>query len=344
MKSPFKIILTIIIAVSLSACSSTGFNPSQNDVARWEKGFTIDHGLREKLLLLDPGKITRQEVDKILSHAPAPRIININGSLPLITMDSFSRFLIKMGYPEESLRNPIDGSLSYSSYMDSSELAGLVAWLYEKEGMMPVLIGHSRGGMLVIKVLHEFSGAFRRELHPWNPVEGRFEKRTTIIDPLGGGERGITGLKVGFASAVATGKMMRFFLGQWGMINRLRKIPDTVEEFTGFFLKYDLIGSDLFMSMHRERYRPVGEAGVRNVWLPPQYSHITLPRTEHLADDEVLRKWIDEYIPSSAEPEFVGAGDADARNIILAAELWYGIKKFWCLELQRLIRARADEG
>jgi hypothetical protein len=38
-------------------------------------------------------------------------------------------------------------------------------------------------------------------------------------------------------------------------------------------------------------------------------------------------------------PSFVRSGSA-TRNILLAADLWYGIKKTWCLEAQRLIRAR----
>ncbi len=63
-------------------------------------------------------------------------------------MAPFAEFLIAMGYPAERLRNPRDGRLSYSSFGDSRRLAGSIAWHYEREGLMPMIIGHSQGGML----------------------------------------------------------------------------------------------------------------------------------------------------------------------------------------------------
>ena len=43
--------------------------------------------------------------------------------------------------------------MSRNSFADSEQLAGELAWYYESDGMMPMLIGHSQGGMLAIKVL-----------------------------------------------------------------------------------------------------------------------------------------------------------------------------------------------
>ena len=63
------------------------------------------------------------------------------------------RFLIGMGYPQASLRDPRDASLSMSSATSSATLAGMVAWHYEQTGLRPMLIGHSRGGMLVVRTL-----------------------------------------------------------------------------------------------------------------------------------------------------------------------------------------------
>jgi len=67
-----------------------------------------------------------------------------------------------MGYPAPQIRNPADGSMSYSSFVDSRELAGTIAWHYERDGIAPLLIGHSQGGMMAVKALHELAGGFDR--------------------------------------------------------------------------------------------------------------------------------------------------------------------------------------
>ncbi len=75
-------------------------------------------------------------------------------------MVSFGQFLIGMGYPEAAIRHPGDGRWSHSPYEDSAQLAGLVAWYYEHDGMRPMLIGHSQGGIQAVKVLRELAGEF----------------------------------------------------------------------------------------------------------------------------------------------------------------------------------------
>src|SRR4051812_10312162 len=49
--------------------------------------------VRDPLLALSCGAVTAADVRDVLSHTQAPRVILISGSLPLITMDSFARFL-----------------------------------------------------------------------------------------------------------------------------------------------------------------------------------------------------------------------------------------------------------
>ncbi len=73
--------------------------------------------------------------------------------------------------------------MSRSSFGDSEQLAGELAWYYESEGMMPMLIGHSQGGMLAIKVLYELNGSFHPAIPVWNPVTGQAEQRTTHRRP-----------------------------------------------------------------------------------------------------------------------------------------------------------------
>jgi hypothetical protein len=296
-----------------------------------------DRGIEDRILALDPLHISAAEVRDVLKRAPAPRIIGIQGSFPLITMEPFAQYLIAMGYPEERLRDPRDGSMSRNSFGDSEQLAGELAWYYESDGMMPMLIGHSQGGMLAIKVLYELNGSFHQAIPVWNPLTGQPEQRTSIVDPLTRLERPVVGLRVPYVAALATGKLPRFLLGQWAMMGKLRAIPDTVEEFTGFSIEWDMIAGTPPGS---EQYHADGTAQVRNVVLPATTSHIRMPRTRYLTRNEKTRAWIDDYDPAAAQPALPEGPDVDSANIVHAADIWYSVKKHWCIEAQRLIRAR----
>jgi len=302
----------------------------------------LDRAAEDRILALDPEHLSAQEVRDVLAHAPAPRIVMLHGSLPLVTMQPFADFLVAMGYPEARVRRPRDGAASHSSFADSAEIAGTLAWYYEAEGMMPMLIGHSQGGMLVIKTLHELAGAFRGEIAVWNPIAGAPERRTAIVDPVSGALRPVVGLRVPYAAAIATGKLPRVLLGQWEMLPILRQVPDTVEEFTGFFIAWDPVAGTFGSA---EPYRATGTARVRNVTLPAEYSHVGIPLARHLATSVVTRAWIERFVPAAPPPEVPAADGVDTSNILHAAELWHGVKKHWCREAQRQIRAgRARAG
>jgi hypothetical protein len=253
-------------------------------------------------------------------------------------MEPFARFLAAMGYPEERVRNPANGEWSYSSWGDSAQLAGALAWYYEREGMMPMLIGHSQGGMLVLRTLHELAGAFNDRLRVWNPLTGEPLARFTIADPVDGRERPVVGLRVGYATALATGKLPRLLLGQWTMLAKLRQVPDTVDEFTGFAIEWDFVAGSF---PGAEPYAATGSAAVHNVTLPAGYSHVGLPRVQHLAADATTRAWINAYSPGStaAQPDNEGV---DITNILHAADIWHSVKKRWCVEAQRRIRASGN--
>jgi hypothetical protein len=297
----------------------------------------MDRSTEDRVLALDPANISAADVRDVLAYTPAPRIITLQGSVALITMEPFAEYLVAMGYPESRLKDPRDGSLSQGSFADSAQLAGTVAWYYETEGMMPMLIGHSQGGMLAIKVLHEFAGAFHTAIPVWDPMTGQSEQRTTIIDPLTGLERSVIGLKLPYVAAMATGKLPRILLGQWEILGKLRTIPDTVEDFTGFSIEWDLIAGTLPGS---EKYHASGSAHVRNVELAAETSHIAMPRTRYLARNPVTRAWIDSYDPASPLAAPPAGPGIDTSNIVHAADIWYSVKKHWCLEAQRLISAR----
>ncbi|MEO8507783.1 MAG: hypothetical protein ABI593_09150 [Betaproteobacteria bacterium] len=200
-----------------------------------------------------PGAAAALECDQLagpdaaqaLALLPAPRIVNLHGSVAFVTMEPFATFLIGMGYPEQALRDPRDGGLSQSSFVSSKELAGALAWHYERDGLRPMLVGHSQGGMLAVRTLHELAGEFNDSVPVYDPVAGAAQTRTTIRDPYTHEERPVVGVEVAFAAAIATGTLPRLLLGQWSMIPRLRRIPDTTLEFTGFTIPWDPIAGNL---------------------------------------------------------------------------------------------------
>jgi hypothetical protein len=302
-------------------------------------GPALDPVLEQRLLALDPQRIADADVREVLARAPAPRIIALQGSVPIVTMRPFAEFLIAMGYPAERLRNPRDGRLTYSSYLDSRALAGMLAWHFERDGMVPMLIGHSQGGMLAVKVLQALAEPADEPIPVWNPERGEPEARFTVVDPVSGAERPVRGLTVPYAAALATGSVMRVVLGQWGMIPRLRSVPDSVAEFTGYFIPWDPIAGTGPDAAQTDPYRPVGRARVRNVMLPAEYSHIGLPLARHLAEHPATRDWISRYDPR-VQPLPPALPDADLSNLVHAADIWFSVKKHWCLEAQRLVRAR----
>ncbi len=291
-----------------------------------------------RVLSMDPEHLADSDLQLLRSTFPVPRIIAINGSLPIVSMDSLAQLFIEMGYPEEKIRDPLNSNLSYSSYLDSAKLAGMVSWYYEMDGVMPILIGHSQGGMLVIKVLHELAGSFDPVLQVWDPYADCAEFRTTIISPVSGIERPVVGLKVGLGSAIATGKVMRLLLGQWDMLGRLRQIPDTVVEFSGYHLDHDPVSGTLFGIGRNDMYRPLGSAFVRNITLPEGTGHLGAIRVASLSADKDMIRWISAYTPDH-DLRSVPAGKGSG-SFLYAADIWHRIKAAWCREVKEWIMGR----
>jgi hypothetical protein len=296
---------------------------------------TMDAPLAARVLALDPDAIGEREIAATLASAPAPRIIALHGSVPVVTMAPFAEFLAAMGYPRERLRNPADGSMTYSSYVDGPVLAGTLAWHYEREGAMPILLGHSQGGMASVRALHALAGAFGAQVPVWDPLLDRAESRTSIVDPFSGESRSVVGLRVPYAAAIATGKVMRILLGQWGMLDKVHEVPDSVESFTGFFIDGDPFTGTFAGRIPGGGFRATGRAHVENVLLPASYSHVGAPLADHLAADASTRQWIDRYDPRRpVAPPAAG----DTRNLLHAARIWAEVKRQWCLAAQRFAR------
>jgi len=287
------------------------------------------------LRALDCADVTAADVRGVLARVAAPRLVLLDGSVPIVTMASFARLLIAMGYPEVRLLDPHTGELSSSSFTSSATLAGELAFDYERTGLSPMLIGHSQGGMVVIRTLHEFAGAFGDALHVVDPSTGQRLARTWIVDPYTHAKRPVVGLRVAYAAALATGWLPRLVLGQWGMLSRLRTIPGTVDDFTGFVLLHDPIAGSVFGD---RPYVAAGRARVRNVTLPDGYHHVTLPAVDHLTAEPAMRAYLDAWRPDRAAPPPAG----ETTNLVHAADIWYSVKRHWCMQAQRLLALPAS--
>ncbi len=304
----------------------------------------LSPAIQAKILALDPENVSQNEINDILAQAPAPRIINIHGGiLPRhANMNSFSEFLIGMGYPAASIRHPNDGTYTFGYYDKSDMIAGVIAWYYERDGLRPMMVGFSQGGFQAMRVLHKLAGDTTDRLAVWNPVSETSEGRYEIHDPLTGKPRPVVGLQVSYACVAVAGGLGRWLPNQWDMNDKLRKIPDSVEEFTGFQKGLDPLGGDYMGYGSSNDYKATGRATVRNLRLPSEYGHANIPDTRHLAKDPAIRDWLSHYRPTgepTAELQLDIKFDADSSHILWAAEVWYCIKKHWVLELQRKIRA-----
>jgi hypothetical protein len=349
MKTLNGFVLSLSLGLMLSGCATYDRRAlDARDVASIEKNiglptYFVSSELENRILALNPEHVTEADLTDVLSRAPAPRIINIHGGIYPVhrQLISFSKYLIGMGYPERSIRNPGDGTWTYSCYENMDRLTGIIAWYYEKEGMRPMIIGHSQGGMQAIRILNNLASDSTNRVEVWSPLTWKSEERNTILDPLTGKTRPIAGLTLPYAAAMGAGGLTRVLPNQWDMNFKLRTVPDTVEEFTGFYKGNDLLGGDMLGYGSMNLFKPSGTAKVRNVRLPTKDKHGKTPAAEHLLKSQQIKNWINDYTPIATPNEDLNVQfDSDSKHLLFAADVWYSVKKHWVLELQNLIRAR----
>ncbi|HYV26013.1 MAG TPA: hypothetical protein VFA77_00635 [Candidatus Eisenbacteria bacterium] len=340
------LLLTVLVAPGCATYKRHGLDPAHAiEIERSYvcRNFSLAEVSAEEILALNPEHVTESDLRGALAHAPAPRIINIHGGIYPVhrRMISFSEFLMGMGYPGTSITNPGDGTYTFSCYESSEKIAGAIAWYYEREGLRPIIVGHSQGGMQTVKVLRKLAGRSAKQIHVWNPLTWKEEETCEIVDPLTGKLRPVVGLQLPYATVTGAGGLTRFLPNQWDMWTTLRKIPDSVEEFTGFCKEKDLLGGDYYGYGSANYFKARGHAVVRNVWLPTEEKHGEIPETRHLCLNPKTVDWINNYQPSKEEidrPVVNQEFDSNSDHIIWAAEVWHDIKKHWVLELQRKIR------
>jgi hypothetical protein len=334
------------IMLAVAGCATAPLEPPSEDLRGATAGsvlrsLSIDRAVEDRILALDPERIGDDDVRNTLAKGPTPRIFAIHGGVyPVhLLMESFAEFLTGMGYPENRIRDPGDGAFSRSPYEDSERQAGEIAWYYEHEGVRPMLVGHSQGGIQAVKILHELAGTFGHALRVFNPITREFEERTTIVDPLSGRERPVVGASVAYAAVVGTGGWALALPVHWKVLNVIREIPDTVDDFTGYRIGLDFFAWDGPGLEGVKTFHSGGKAKVRNVTLPAEYSHVFVPATAQLVQTPAMRAWINAFDPDN-EAGRAPLPDGPAINVLWAADVWHSIKKHWCLEAQQLIRAK----
>ena len=345
-----RLALCVVVLLAATGCKTTrppesAWHPEEqlSKVPSY-RDYEPSRETRDRIMALDPERVSDKDIREVLAGAPAPRLITIHGGLlPLEgSLASFADFLVGMGYPRASVKNPRDGSAAFGYYVSSEKLSGVLAWYYEREGLRPILIGHSQGGIQVVKVLYRLAGDSAKNIPVWNPVTWEAEERCDFLDPLTGRATPVVGLRIPYASAVVSGGLGRALPNQWEMNGKLRDIPDSVEEFTGFQKGLDALGGDFLGYGPANNYKATGRACVRNVRLPAAYGHTNIPRTSHLLKSRQIKDWINNYRPSGEPvetPELNVTFDSDSSHILWAADVWFSLKKHWVLELQRLLRA-----
>ena len=269
-----SLLLAALIAVG-SGCSTIPVAPPAPAAAPGSvlRSVSMDRALEDRILALDPAKISAADVRDTLSKAPAPRIFLIRGGIyPVyLAMESMGAFLVGMGYPEERILTPHEHDWSLSPYESAPDIAGLLAWCYEHEGVRPTMIGHSQGGIQAVKVLHELAGDWSRSstLQPERPDTSRRRPRSSIRSP--GADDRSSGFRLGYVATVGTGGWALALPNHWIVLDRVRTIPDTVDEFVGYRIAFDLWALDgpafdelKVVPCERERRR-AGTPGCRRI-------------------------------------------------------------------------------
>ncbi|MEO8738711.1 MAG: hypothetical protein ABI537_03295 [Casimicrobiaceae bacterium] len=338
------VLASVLVALVLAGCATPRYAPGTSapataaDITR--APLVLTPAQEARILVLDPERISDQDVRTTLAAGPTPHIILLHGGVygTHLLMMNFARFLIAMGYPEAKIRDPSDGAYSQSPYGSSARTAGQIAWYYEHDGVRPLLIGHSQGGIQAVKVLYELKGEFADRVAVWNPATDMAEDRYTIVDPVTGAERPVIGVSVAFAGVVGAGGVALASPAHWAMAKRLHTIPSTVDQFTGYAIDNDLIAMT-FPGDNSSAFRHNGTAEVRNVSLPASYDHVFVPVTLPLARDASMRAWLNAYVPGANNAPPPNEREAGEAHALFAADIWFSIKKSWCLEAQRYVRA-----
>ncbi len=315
-----------------------------------------DPDLVKRILALDPANISEADIRETLSKGPAPWILAL-APLPPWSEEFVAqiKFLMDMGYPLGRIGDPRKKAYKIFWREKPEIIAGMAAWLYEKDGMNPIVVGWSGGGIMTVVVLHEMGNSTgKSRVQVINARTGRAERRNWVIDPYTEEKRPITSLRFSFAASLAAGGLGRVVQDKiWAIEKGLHMVPDSVEEFVGFHSPEDSLGTDAVGSSpdvlaRANTFRPMGKAKVRSLIGDKSYGHFDVVHCEWLSEDSEGRKWVSSFRPDA------GYGLRDfqksakipwiqGKQNIWCGEMWYGIKKHWTLQAQRVARSVLKE-
>ena len=262
--------------------------------------------LEDRILALDPERVTAADVRQMLAQGPTPRIMLLHGGIyPVhLSMASFGRFLVGMGYPEARIRDPCDGKL-VAQPVRGRRAARRHRRVALREGRHAADAdrpqpGRDAGGQGPARAERRLQRRGRR-VESAHRFCRRTARRSSIRSPATSGPS--SALTLSYASAVGAGGAAFLLPNQWSMLGKLRTIPDTVDEFTGYSIDARPGRGPCPASTRTRKFENGGRAKVRNVTLPAGINHITVPVTAQLAA-RIRRcaKWIDAYVPGTPPP------------------------------------------
>ena len=193
--------------------------------------------------------------------------------------------------------------------------------------------------MQAVKVLHVLNGEYGASGPVWNPLTDfrrGAARRSSIRSPAAAAGGRACASPTSRRSARAAPRSCCPTSG--ACIGKLRTIPDTVEEFTGYSIDVDFWAWTVPGVDATRKFTNGGKAHVRNVTLPAGISHVIAPRvggpcrsnrrmrargSRRTRRDRACRRPPDSRGQHRAGPPTCGGR----------------VKKYWVIEAQRFIRA-----
>ena len=344
----------LLVLLWTAGCASLAFRETYRPLPPGPHGWDAlvrDPDLARRILALDPERITPEDIARTLSKGPTPWLMGIAPLPPwAVEFLNLIQFFVKSGYPPGRIGDPRINDYRINWREKPEVIGGMAAWFYENDGMAPILIGWSGGGILVVHVLHTLNGSLDTEkVRMVNARTGKIEERTWFRDFHTGESRPMRELRIPFAAALAAGGLGRYVQSKvWPIVQGLHRIPDTVQEFLGFKAPLDIFGTDMLNGsdagfIEANRFQPMGTARVRSIMTDDSYEHFWVVHCNELLDDPQGTVWIQNYRPDP------GYGQRDYRSTrafsfvegkrnLFCGELWHGVKKHWALSAQRVAR------
>ena len=207
--------------------------------------------------------------------------------------------------------------------------------MHERDGVRPIIIGHSKGGGVVIETLRALAGVYGDELPLVDPSTLVAEPRTRYADPAdrrAAAASSTSSCRSRPRSRRAACRACCAASSSWrACCATCRTAPRRSSA-----SRFPSIRSP--GPWRATRTRTARSAARTCATSSSRRGRATSARRapRHLAADPATRAWIERYRPGAGAP----LPDAhDVANLPMAAELWFAIKRAWCGEAQRAARA-----